>query len=230
MAERRKRITASVCGIIAKRRTTTKVGNLVKTLLYSTFRGNTATEWGKLQESKSKEAYLCEKRHVSPHITVTESGLVVHHHHHWLGASADGLVYDPSSTEPEGIVEFKNPYSARTMTLQDASQSKDFCLVNRDGSLQLKRTHVYFHQLQATMFCTERKWCDFVVRTTVDLHIERISFNADFWKPILLRLRSFYFSAVLPELAVPRLRKGGIREPSDWLSDQEAWGRQLLDF
>ena len=229
MAERRKRITASVCGTIAKRRTTTKVGKFVKTHLYSTFRGNMATEWGKLQEPESEEAYLLEKRRVSPHIAVSESGLVVHHHHHWLGASPDGLVYDPSSKEPEGIVEFKNPYSARTMTLQDASQSKDFCLVNKDGSFQLKRTHVYFYQLQATMFCTGRKWCDFVVRTTVDLHIERITFNSDFWKPILLRLRSFYFSAILPELAEPRLRKGGIREPSDWLSDQEAWGRQLQE-
>ena len=230
MAERRKRITASVCGTIAKRRTTTKVGNLVKTLLYSTFRGNTATEWGKLHETESKETYLREKRRVSPHISVTESGLVVHHYHHWLGASPDGLVYNPVSTEPEGIVEFKNPYSARTMTLQDASQSKGFCLVNKDGSLQLKRTHVYFYQIQATMFCTERKWYDFVVCTTVDLHIERITFNPDFWKPIIPRLRSFYFSAILPELAMPRLRKGGIRELSDWLGDQEAWRRQLQDF
>ena len=80
------------------------------------------------------------------------------------------------------------------------------------------------------MFCTGRKWCDFVVRTTFDLHIERIAFDSDFWRPALLRLRSFYFSAILPELADPRLRKGGIREPSAWLSNQDAWEKQIQDL
>ena len=53
----------------------------------------------------------------------------------------------------------------------------------------------------------------FVVRTEVDLHIERICFHSDFWNANTHRLRAFYFQATLPELALPRLRKGGIREP-----------------
>ena len=227
MAERRKRVTASSCGQIAKRRTMTKVASLVKTLLYSSFRGNTATQWGHIQEPLTKEAYLLEKRRVSPDIVVIDSGFVVHPHHHWLGASPDGLVNDPTSADPEGIVEYKNPYSIRLLALEDAaSHGKDFYLVRKDGFLQLKRTHMYFYQVQATMFCTARKWCDFVVRTTVDLHVERIVFDPDFWRPALLRLRRFYFSAILPELANPRLQKGSIREPSDWLHDPEAWQRK----
>ena len=227
MAERRKRVTASVCGQIAKRRCTTKVANLVKTLLYSTFRGNSATEWGRHQEPETQQAYLLKKRLVSPHISVHNSGFVVHHSHHWLGASPDGLVNDPTSSDPDGIVEYKNPYSIRLLSLADAAlQRKDFCLADKDGSLQFKRSHAYFYQIQATMFCTGRKWCDFVVSTTVDLHIERVAFDAEFWRATVLRLRSFYFSAVLPELAVPRLQKGGIREPSKWLRDPDSWRRR----
>ena len=29
----------------------------------------------------------------------------------WLGASPNGLVHDPTSDPPVGLVEFKNPYS-----------------------------------------------------------------------------------------------------------------------
>ena len=50
MAERKKRITASVCGNIAKRRSTTKVANAVKSLLYPTFKGSIATETAKNQK------------------------------------------------------------------------------------------------------------------------------------------------------------------------------------
>ena len=34
----------------------------------------------------------------------------------------------------------------------------------------------------------------------------------------MLHLRTLFFSAILPELAVPRLHKGGIRELSEWLN------------
>ena len=45
---RRKRITASGVGPIAKRKPTTKVASKVKQLLYSKFHGNRATDWGLL--------------------------------------------------------------------------------------------------------------------------------------------------------------------------------------
>ena len=227
MAERRKRVTASSCGQIAKCRTMTKVAILVKTLLYSSFRGNTATQWGHIQEPLTKEAYLLEKRRISPDIVVIDSGFVVHRHHRWLGASPNGLVDDPISADPEGIMEYKNPYSIRLLALEDAaSQGIDFLPSPKGCIPPIDTTHMYFYQVQATMFCTAGKWCDFVVRTTVDLHVERIVFDPDFWRPALLRSRRFYFSAILPELANPRPQKGGIREPSDWLHEPEGWNRK----
>ena len=46
MVERRKQLTASNAGSIAKMRKTTKRSNQVKGLLYSHFRGNVATLYG----------------------------------------------------------------------------------------------------------------------------------------------------------------------------------------
>ena len=170
LAERRKRITSSVTGLIAKRRRTTKVSNLVKTLLYNSFRGNAATTWGKIHEPAAREAYLLLKRTNSDKITTQPSGLVIHPSHNWLAASPDDLVNDPGAADPLGIVEYKNPYKFRDSTLSEAAtQVKDFCL---DHTLNLKHTHPYYYQIQAAMYCTGRKWCDFVVRTSIDIHVQ----------------------------------------------------------
>ena len=230
-AERRKRLTSSMMGQIARRRSSTKVAKLVKTLLYSSFKGNAATSWGITQESCSKKQYLSKVRAESSSITVSPSGLVISIHHPWIAASPDGLVNDPSSSDPFGLVEYKNPYSHRNSDLQTAAKSKDFCLtVNVEGKLCLKKTHHYYYQLQGAMFCTDRKWCDFVVRTNEDLHIERITWDTDFWNNSLPKLKYFYFTALLPELAQPRLQHGGIREPGEWLQNKDEWNTFLSNL
>ena len=53
MMERRKRITASNSGGIAKMRATTKRGKKVQQLLYSSFRGNAATRYGSEKEDET---------------------------------------------------------------------------------------------------------------------------------------------------------------------------------
>ena len=82
LAERRKRITSSNTGAIARQRSTTKVANAVKSVVYCTFRGNIATEWGKLQEPATCEAYIEAKRSTSPGISVKSSSLVIHPENH----------------------------------------------------------------------------------------------------------------------------------------------------
>ena len=104
MTERRKRVTSTVCGQIAKRRSTTKVANLVKSLLYTSFKGNKSTKWGISQEPATESAYLTRKQTLSLDITVRNSGFIVHSSHHWLGASPDGLVNNPTAEDPERIV------------------------------------------------------------------------------------------------------------------------------
>ena len=107
-------------GKIAKRRVTTKVGPSVQQLLNTKFQGNSATNWGIFREEDSNKGYLRIRRESSPNISISKCGLVVSVTNPWLGASPDGLVHDPTSDPPGGLVEFKNPYTARNMTLDEA--------------------------------------------------------------------------------------------------------------
>ena len=140
MDGRKKKTDKIMCENVTKRRSTTKVANAVKSLLYPTFKRNIATEWGNHKELETLGAYLALKqKNDSPTITVRKSGFVVHPLH--IGSelySPDGLVNDPTSNDPEGIVEFKNPYAIRNMNLiEPITQNKDICLALKNGSLHL---------------------------------------------------------------------------------------------
>lgn len=214
--ERIKRITASNVGSISKMKKTTKRCKKVKELLYSTFRGNKATMYGTLMEDKARQEYI-EKQQENGHpgLTTEQSGLVISTHNPWLAASPDGRVQDPNATPSQGLVEYKNPFSMKDLTIEEAAENKTFCLEKKEKGGQivysLKRKHNYFYQVQ--MYCCSMKWCDFVVRTEKDIHIERIHEDKKWWSEQMPKLKSFYFDALLPELASPRQGKGGIREP-----------------
>ena len=144
--QRRLRITASNFGRVAKRRKTTPVVKLVKSLLYSKELNTAAIRWGRTHEDdacKSYVAYLREQGHHKA--TVSASGLVINLEEPCLACSPDGLVETPGTSEPLGLVEFKCPYSLKESGLspqQAVEQVKTFfCSVNRSGTITLKQNH-----------------------------------------------------------------------------------------
>ena len=228
-SERRKRITSSNVRSIAKRKSTTPVARLVNQLLYSTFRGNCATRWGLEQEQHSVAVYtswLRERGSPNPIIDI-KCGLVVNTAYPWLAATPDGWVSDSAASPSQGIVEFKNPYSYRDLAVSDAITAKKCdCLSINNGQITLKRTHSFYYQVQMAMFCTKTKWCDFFLRTTVDYYCERVKFEESFCGSILPTLRRFYVLAILPELA---LKSKPIREPKDWVTEEESFLQEMAE-
>ena len=199
-------------------RDTTKRNKKVENLLYTKFRGNAATRYGSGMEDKTIEEYVSyQQMHGHPNIKVHRYGLFIPVHDPWLAGTPDGVVddLDDDTSQSLGLVEIKNPYTARDQTLLEAAQKSTFCLkLDKDNqSLGLKHGHDYYHQIQAQLYCSGRQWCDFVVRTDKDLHIERIYRDQSWPDKNLHKLKNFYFSALLPELACPRHHNGGIREP-----------------
>ena len=229
-SERKKRITASNVGKVAKRNPKIRVEPLVRDMLHSTFKGNSCTLNGLKLEEKSLKGYkaLMENQNPGQTFTLSKAGLFISPTSPWLGASPDGLVNVTNENEEieKGIVEVKQVLYKKNVTFQqaatDAKISKTFCLERTSsGKLMLKRTHNYYYQCQTQLAVTGAEWLDFVVNCDdpPQMHVERITLDTKFWDEILPKLETFYRKALLPELACPRHGKSpGIREPGMWVS------------
>ena len=110
------RLTASNFGKVINRRPATKVALLVKSLLYSTFKGNRATQHGISEEDSTNADYIRFKHQTGCKVTTHPAGLAIFQNDNTLGASCDRYVTDHSICE-EGIVEFKNLYTDKTKTI-----------------------------------------------------------------------------------------------------------------
>ena len=119
------RLTASNFGRVAKRHSTTPVGNLVKSLLYSKPFSTEATRWGTQHEDDAKKQYLeYLKSSGYPAASIKESVLVIDDDCPSLACSPDGLVDIPG--EEGGIVEMKCPFVAAKEGMDPVSASVHF--------------------------------------------------------------------------------------------------------
>ena len=228
---RRRRITASNFGKISRRRPTTKVSGQVKILLYDSGKviRSPALQWGRDNEPVARRAYS-QYQNTNGHsgLSTQASGFVICLDTPCLGCSPDDVVTDPSSPDTTGLAEYKCPYSLKDQSVDELLATKaasQFCLSREmDGHLRLKKSHVYYYQVQGQLAITKLPWCDFVVWSPCELHIERVRVDPSFWSEVVVKLVSFYNTALLPELASPRFPRGqSMREPtelqidSDWL-------------
>ena len=206
-AERRLRITASIAGTIAKRWPSTQVGSTIHSMLYTRFTGNQVIRWGLSQEKATAEEYIqWKKQQGSPDISNTECGLIVPTTQPWIAATPDRFVGDPQALPSLGLVEFKNPHGCREQHISQAVHNRKLTYLSSSGDIIfLKHSDAYYYQIQVAIYCTNRRWCDFVMRTKVDLHVKRIEFNEILCHSFLHKLRKFFFASLLPELTTPHI-------------------------
>ena len=166
---RSRRITGSTCGKILQQQEMTPA--LLKSVLYPKQFENipAAVKWGIDNEPRAHREYL---RYVKAH---GKCGFIIHPTMRWFGASPDACVIDPHSEFPDGIAEFKCPYSKKELTPREACEdTKFYCYY--DGGIHLKKDHHYYHQVQLQLLvgCDKYSWCDFCVFTSKGIEVERI--------------------------------------------------------
>lgn len=201
---RRLRITASNFGVVFKRRSFDPpqllekfVANLLNPKEYSGGGGIPALKYGQDMEPTAREAYEKATGNI-----VSETGFWTNSKCMWLGGSPDGIVTCKSGQK--GLLEIKCPYSARTESIDEFMGRKDCYLQfgGLDGLVHLNQSHNYYYQIQGCLHILDYDWCDFVVYTPVDLHVERITKNPSFIATMVKRLKEFYIRFILPSLTM----------------------------
>lgn len=181
--ERKHRLTASKFSEILKRKSITS--KYVHTILNPKPFKSTSTSYGISNEKKARQLFIKKKG-----LHVHDCGLCVNPEYPYLGATPDGIVCDDGKC---GIIEIKCPYSARDMNIEESLSLPGFCLEEKDGKICLKNNHAYYYQIQGQLMITGVDFCDFIVYTRKEMHIERINQDVAFMNKLVSDLSKVYF-------------------------------------
>lgn len=126
------------------------------------------------------------------------AGFVISEDFPFIGASPDGFV--SCDCCGDGCYEIKCPYCFKQEKISDINDKK-FCLQpDLSGVKRLDSDHQYFFQAQCQIFSCKKEFCDFVVWTEEDIHIECIEPDDEFWESASLIAKRFFTTSLLPEL------------------------------
>lgn len=137
--QRKYRLTASNFG-----RVMTRKKEPTKSFLSSLFQSKNLTNVSSIQHGKQNEAvaktlYVKKmQKNVHANFSVYDSGLVINPSCPYLGASPDGKVFDPTSTNRFGLLEIKCSYKWRNGSMEVACEDPKFYCHLVDGLPHLK--------------------------------------------------------------------------------------------
>jgi len=171
-------------------------------------------QWGRKHEYDACREYT-KYMNANGHsgLTAHRCGFFVHSLKGWLGASPDAWIYDPSSTHPDGIAEFKCPYSKADIDPHEACEDQSFYCSLINNKLHLKREHSYYHQIQLQLYvCGDKAaFCDFCIYTLKGVLVERVVQDKQWQENKATKLDNYFLDVMLKELSNP------IHKPSYYL-------------
>ena len=137
-------------------------------------------------------------RNIHTNFSLKECGLYISTQHPFIGASPDGVVNCDCCGE--GCIEIKCPYNERGNTIAEAVTNSNFCLQNINSEIKVDKKHPYYAQIQTQIHVCEKQYCDFIVWTEADLHIERILADDLLWPKLIQKASLIFHNSVLPEI------------------------------
>ncbi|XP_038058735.1 uncharacterized protein LOC119730016 [Patiria miniata] len=208
------RITASNMGAVTKHvdesgNLTGSTHSIIATVMsyYKDF-VSPATTYGKKHEAVAKSKYLMKMRRTHRHFNLEKIGLCISSSHPFIAASPDGYVNCKCCGA--GLVEVKCPFKDKSLTVTQYASKGKTCLTVDEDKVSLRTTHNYYAQVQCQLFCTDRKYCDFVLMTEAkedSMLIQRVYRNDEIINQMKHKASSFWANAVLSELETGAVEK-----------------------
>lgn len=124
-------------------------------------------------------------------VNILPCGIVINPWCPWLAASPDRKVYNPTRTNPFGLLEIKCPASV------NSALEVPYLVKDDSNKFQLKDNHIYYFQVLMQLAVTGLTWCDFFVWCESDSALVTINFDSNKWQDIQRKLDTFYFEYFL---------------------------------
>ena len=195
------RVTASVMKQVCSTDPANPSQGLIMALCYPETKqfSTDATKWGENNEKRARGQFMDTLKHKNEHVNidVMDCGLHICEDKPFIAASPDGIV--ECDCCGQSVVEIKCPYNHRDKSLKDPI--KGFYLdESTEGGMRLNNNHPYYYQVQTQLGVTKLDRAYFVVWTEVDIHVEVIKFDPQFWEQMCNSAEKFFKVALLPEL------------------------------
>ena len=177
-------------------------GYLVKLIVGQTQYDTTfvaALNHGKRFEEKARQLYL-KTMNNHDNLSSEMAGFVIDSTIPFIGASPDGFVNCQCCGK--GLIEIKCPYKYADQSAKMAAEldTKNFQIHNDQVKLKTDTSSSYSCQIQCQLGVTQRKWCDLVIYTHVDIFVTRIDFDSVFWSETTDKLVTFYKQYIFKKL------------------------------
>lgn len=169
-------------------------GSKVKSVMFSTFTGNSATKYGLDNE---KNALSCFKLDFD--VKVIRLGFIVNINCPWFGFSPDGFV--KCGIHNYWLLEVKCPVEGKQLCGSDLIATLKYIRVN-NGELSLKSKHKYYAQIQLGLLLCNLKNAYLIIYSTFDNSIItiQVQFDITFCQEFYNVLTSIYFNEIVHRL------------------------------
>ena len=195
------RITASRAKAVCRTSMEKPSHSLIRAICYpnTSIFSTKATRWGCEHESVAINEYHTKMKEHHENFEIRDCGLVLHPKYPYLGATPDAIA--SCSCCGEICVEVKCPYCAKDSKLIEyAGEQPSSCLEMYEGQLRLDRSHQYYYQVQCQLLVCEKEYCDLIVWTQRDCHMERIACDEAVCSEVINKGKNFFINIILPEL------------------------------